>query len=159
MKLIWHFFLSFLFSYVSQLNINGPDKILKSKFALFQKESLSLLAEISGNHINITSQNEWWENWIVFSTVCISSVDVCGYFEDRFWRFYQADRIFPVGPSRLLNDEIVNREIKEEPQWKQRRLREVTYHEQAEGLVPTKSTTNGDKQAFSARKAQVRNSN
>lgn len=59
------------------------------------------------------------------------------------------------GPSRLLNDEIVNREIKEEPQWKQRRLREVTYHEQAEGLVPTKNTTNGDKQAFSTRKAQV----
>ena len=64
--------------------------------------------------------------------------------------------IFPVGPSRLLNDEIVNREIKEEPQWKQRRLREVTYHEQAEGLVPTKNTTNGDKQAFATRKAQVR---
>lgn len=59
------------------------------------------------------------------------------------------------GPSRLLNDEIVNRTAKNEPKWVQRRQREVTYHEQTEGIIPSKSAFNGDKPALSTRKAQV----
>ena len=55
------------------------------------------------------------------------------------------------GPSRLINDEIVRREIQGEPKWMQRRLREVTYHQQTEGLVPS----NPDKTVYSTKKAQV----
>jgi len=59
------------------------------------------------------------------------------------------------GPSRLLNDEIVNRKAKNEPKWVQRRLREVTYHEQAEGINPSIGSCHGEKQAYSTKKAQI----
>ena len=58
---------------------------------------------------------------------------------------------FIAGPSRLINDEIVRREIQGEPKWMQRRLREVTYHQQMDGLVPSKP----DKTTYSTKKAQV----
>ena len=60
------------------------------------------------------------------------------------------------GPSRLLNDDIVDREIREQPKWMQKRLRQVTYHEQKEGLLPAKASAVPDKTAYSTKKAQVR---